>query len=146
MTMQAFAIVEGLIQMKRQLGSGHILGPHVMEATNLRFVITIHRVVRMASEAGVVPRHAIVLEVGCWNPGLVVYRQAAPVRLHNVTRQTELRRLRRFHMPFKSGPTSDRRQNKQCNKGSRLPRARPDDSGYRNDHLDENYRNCQEAN
>src|SRR5215831_3791822 len=141
---QALAIVKWLVEMKRQFWTAHILSPDVIKSANLGFVVAVHRVVRVAREAGIVARHPIVLKVGRRNPGRVVHIKASTVRFHDVTGQTKLSGLGFFHMAVETGPSTDRRQDKECEESECFSTSASHDSGRCNDYRDQDDRYCQE--
>src|SRR6202043_35293 len=75
-----------------------VLHPDVMQATPFRSNAPIEGVVRVAGVTSLVGRNAMVLEVCRRNVVRVIYGQTLPVRLHDVTRQTERRLLGSLHM------------------------------------------------
>src|SRR5262249_14174812 len=97
-TMQTFAVVEGLVKMERQLRAGNVLHPKMMQSAHLGVEVTVHRVLRVAGEASMVTRHAIVLEVHSRNPTLVIDVQASAVRLHDMTGNAKRSLLRALHV------------------------------------------------
>src|SRR5579884_2114176 len=124
-----------------ELWTADILGPYMAKAPEFRFVIAVHGVIRMTSEAGHFARYPIVLKVGRWNPGGIIDQKTAAVRLHDVTGETEFRRLRLFHVTVEPGPSPNRRQHEKRQKRQDLSVPAANGTGHRDDAGDEENRN-----
>ena len=91
MTMQAFAIIERLIQVDRIHRGSQILDINVPKSMQLNSDGAVHRVVRVAGVARLVHRNAMILKMDRRDMVHVVNVKASAVRLHDVTGKAKVR-------------------------------------------------------
>ena len=133
MAMEAFAIVVWVIKFHGQLRPGDILRINVVQPAELGFEASKHGVISVAGVAGLVARHAPILEMGRRNIGRVIYVQALTVLAHDVAAQTEGRLLRPFHVVLKPQQAGKNREDKERQKRQYLPAARNGQAGTQGD-------------
>src|SRR5262245_45073742 len=103
MTMQALAVVEGMIELDRLARRADVLGVDVVKAAELRLEASgVKRVIRVAGITSLVMRHAVVLEMCRRNVGLIVDVQTFSVRFHDVAGKAEPGLLGPLNMVLKS--------------------------------------------
>ena len=96
--MQAFAIIEWLVQLDGIHSGPQILDIDVPEPVQLHPDRSVHRVVGMAGVARFVERDAMILKMRRRDMILVVDKKAPPIGFHDVARKTEIGLLRALEM------------------------------------------------
>ena len=119
-TMQTFAIVKGFVERKFLRHLSQIVNVNMFQAAHFRLGVAKHCVIRMASEASVIPWNPVVLKVRCRKPGGVIDPQAFAVRLHHMARQTELGRFRMIQMDGGAQNGGHKRKNEKSDKSEYL--------------------------
>src|SRR3954454_22721140 len=98
MTMEAFAIVIGIIKLDGLRCFSHILHVHMPQPAQLSQRRSVKYVICVTGVTGLIARNASVLKMRCGNIRGVVDPQAFSVWFHDVTRKAELGLFRTLHM------------------------------------------------
>src|SRR5690348_11665848 len=110
MAMQAFAITVRRVKLDALGNGSKILHVHVAQPPNFRANRSIHDIVGMAGVASLLSRYTRILKVCGGHVRGVVDIEASTVRIHDVTREAELRLLGALHVLRSSYGGDDSRQ------------------------------------
>jgi hypothetical protein len=133
-TVQALAIVVGIVESQRRLSLAEVLHIDVPQTPNLGADRSVHDVIGVAGIAGLIARDARILKMGGGDVAGIVNMQAASVRFHDVAGKTKLCVCRPLHMLGGPQGSSHHRKQKQGDKRELLATpagrdGRPDDDG-----------------
>ncbi len=140
MTVQAFAIVVGLIELDifRPRRRTKILVVDVPQASELGANSSIKAIVSVTGVAGFIGWDAMVLKMGGRDVGRVVHVQAFAVRLHDVAGKTKFGLLGTFDVGRRRHGAAQNRQHTEGNERQHLSRSRNCYRGTGDDDGDEN--------
>jgi len=110
---QAFAVLERLIEGKLRGRRCQIIHVDVFQPAHLAREVAEHRVMRMTAEAGTLFGDTVVLKMGGGKISGIVSVKAFAVGLHNVARQTELGGFRILQMDRSTENSRDDGQDKK---------------------------------